>query len=98
MAQIFLVEDDERVAAFIKKALEENDYNVDMARDGAEAIKLFPAKVYDLIILDLMLPYLNGIEVCRHIRQKDKNIAILMLTAQSKINDKVNGLNAGAED
>lgn len=98
MAQIFLVEDDERVAAFIKKALEENNYSIDTARDGAEAIKLFPAKAYDLIILDLMLPYLNGIEVCRHIRQKDKNIAILMLTAQSNIDDKVNGLNAGADD
>ena len=98
MAQIFLVEDDERVAAFIKKALEENNYNVDLAKDGAEAIKLFPAKAYDLVVLDLMLPYLNGIEVCRHIRQKDKNIAILMLTAQSNIDDKVNGLNAGADD
>ncbi|MDO3641872.1 MAG: response regulator transcription factor [Mucilaginibacter sp.] len=98
MAQIFLVEDDERVASFIQKALAENNYAVDLARDGAEAVKMFPAKPYDLIILDLMLPNLSGIEVCRHIRQKDKQIAILMLTAQSNIDDKVNGLNAGADD
>ncbi|HVW95550.1 MAG TPA: response regulator transcription factor [Mucilaginibacter sp.] len=98
MANIFLVEDDDRVAGFITRALEENNYTVQVARDGAEAIKLFQIKLFDVIILDLMLPYLNGVEVCRHIRQKDKSIGILMLTAQSSIDDKVNGLNAGADD
>ncbi|MDB4924869.1 response regulator transcription factor [Mucilaginibacter sp.] len=98
MAQIFLVEDEERVAAFLKKALEENGHLVDIITDGAEAIKKFPHKLYDLIILDVMLPYLTGIEVCRHIRQKDKKIPILILTALNSVDDKVNGLNIGADD
>jgi two-component system copper resistance phosphate regulon response regulator CusR len=98
MARIFLVEDEERVAAFIKKALEENKHQVDLIRDGAEAIKLIATKTYDLIILDVSLPYVNGIEVCRHIRQKDKDMPILMLTALDSIDDKVKGLNTGADD
>lgn len=98
MPQILLIEDEQRVAAFIQKALEENNYQVDVCRDGAEAIKHFPHKPCDLIILDVLLPHLNGVEVCRYIRQKDKNIPILMLTALSSIDDKVKGLNTGADD
>ena len=96
--QILLIEDEQRVAAFIQKALEENSYQVDVSRDGAEAVKQFPNKPYDLVILDVLLPHLNGVEVCRYIRQKDKNIPILMLTALSSIDDKVKGLNTGADD
>ncbi len=96
--QILLIEDEQRVAAFIQKALEENNYQVDVSRDGAEAVKQFPNKPYDLIILDVLLPHLNGVEVCRYIRQRDKNIPILMLTALSSIDDKVKGLNTGADD
>jgi two-component system copper resistance phosphate regulon response regulator CusR len=98
MANIFLVEDEERVAAFIKKALEENNHAVYWCRDGAESIRLFANQQYDLIVLDVSLPYLNGMEVCRHIRQKDKEIPILMLTALDSIDDKVKGLNTGADD
>jgi len=98
MAHIFLVEDEERVAAFIKKALEENNHKTDLVRDGAEAIKLYAAKPYDLVILDITLPYLNGIEICRHIRKTDKETPILMLTALDSIDDKVKGLNTGADD
>ncbi len=98
MAHIFLVEDEERVAAFIKKALEENNHKVDLVRDGAEAIKQYAAKPYDLLILDITLPYLNGIEICRHIRKTDKETPILMLTALDSIDDKVKGLNTGADD
>jgi len=96
--QILLIEDEQRVAAFIQKALEENNYQVDVSRDGADAVKQFPNKPYDLIILDVLLPHLNGVEVCRFIRQRDKNIPILMLTALSSIDDKVKGLNTGADD
>jgi len=96
--QILLIEDEHRVAAFIQKALEENNYLVDVSRDGADAVKQFPNKQYDLIILDVLLPHLNGVEVCRYIRQRDKNIPILMLTALSSIDDKVKGLNTGADD
>ncbi|OCX52156.1 DNA-binding response regulator [Mucilaginibacter sp. PPCGB 2223] len=98
MAHILLIEDEQRVAAFIEKALEENNYQVDVSRDGAEAVKQFPARVYDLVILDVLLPHVNGVDVCRYIRQKDKNIPILMLTALSGIDDKVKGLNTGADD
>jgi two-component system copper resistance phosphate regulon response regulator CusR len=98
MAQIFLVEDEERVASFVKKALEENHHSVDIITDGASAVKKFAGTPYDLAILDIMLPYLSGIEVCRHIRQKNKNIPILMLTALDSVDDKVNGLNMGADD
>ena len=98
MAQILLIEDEHRVAAFIQKALEENNYQVDVCGDGAEGIKQFPAKPYDLLILDVLLPHVNGVEVCRFVRQKDKNIPILMLTALSSIDDKVKGLNTGADD
>ncbi|MEO6977746.1 MAG: response regulator transcription factor [Mucilaginibacter sp.] len=98
MAHIFLVEDEERVAAFIKKALEENNHKVDLVRDGAEAIKLYGTKPYDLLILDITLPFLNGIEICRHIRKTDKETPILMLTALDSIDDKVKGLNTGADD
>jgi two-component system copper resistance phosphate regulon response regulator CusR len=98
MAQIFLVEDEDRVAALLKKALEENGHSVDVITDGAEAVKKFSNKPYNLVILDIMLPYLTGIEVCRYIRQKDKNIAILMLTALNSVDDKVKGLTTGADD
>src|SRR5476651_2166290 len=96
--QILLIEDEQRVAAFIQKALEENNYQVDVSRDGADAVKQFPNKPYDLVILDVLLPHLNGVEVCRFIRQRDKNIPVLMLTALSSIDDKVKGLNTGADD
>jgi two-component system copper resistance phosphate regulon response regulator CusR len=98
MANIFLVEDEERVSALIKKALEESGHVIDMVADGAEAIRKFAIKPYDLIILDVMLPFLGGIEVCRHIRQKNKTVPILMLTALNSVDDKVNGLNTGADD
>src|ERR1700743_2635817 len=98
MAQIFLVEDEERVAVLIPKGLHENNHTATISRDGADAIKQFPNKPYDLIILDVNLPYLNGVEVCRHIRQKNKNIPILMLPALGSVDDKVTGLNTGADD
>jgi two-component system copper resistance phosphate regulon response regulator CusR len=98
MAQIFLVEDEERVAALVKKALEESNHLVEIIPDGAEAIRKFALKPYDLAILDIMLPYVSGIEVCRHIRQKNKTIPVLMLTARDSVDDKVTGLNTGADD
>ncbi|MGF7079542.1 response regulator transcription factor [Mucilaginibacter sp. UYCu711] len=98
MAQIFLVEDEERVAALVKKALEESNHSVEIIPDGAEAIRKFALKPYDLAILDIMLPYVSGIEVCRHIRQKNKTIPVLMLTALDSVDDKVAGLNTGADD
>ncbi len=95
---ILLVEDEAKVASFIKKGLEENQYSIELAKDGAAALKLVLNKDYGLIILDLMLPYVNGIEICKHIRLKNETVPILMLTALGTVEDKVKGLKAGADD
>ncbi len=95
---ILLVEDEAKVALFIKKGLEENQYSIELAKDGAAALKLVLNKDYGLIILDVMLPYVNGIEICKHIRLKNETVPILMLTALGTVEDKVKGLKAGADD
>jgi two-component system copper resistance phosphate regulon response regulator CusR len=98
MNRICLVEDEEKVAAFISKGLQEHDYEVTHAIDGFTAIDLLAGHSFDLIILDLMLPDINGIDLCRRIRRDNKQLPILMLTALDRVDDKVNGLQAGADD
>ncbi|MEX8546255.1 MAG: response regulator transcription factor [Mucilaginibacter sp.] len=98
MVSILLVEDDDRVASFIKKGLEENQYTVELAKDGAAALKFGLNKEYGLIILDIMLPYVNGVEICKQLRVKNEQVPILMLTALGTVDDKVKGLKAGADD
>jgi DNA-binding response OmpR family regulator len=96
--RILVLEDEQGVAGFIKKGLEEELYGVDVAVDGDEALSLVDAAKYDLIILDIMLPGINGIEVCRKIRQKGIQTPIMMLTARDSVGDKVLGLDSGADD
>lgn len=98
--KILIVEDEERLAKLIKKALEKEGFAADYVMDGeaAETRIEICQKDYDLVILDLMLPKRDGLEVCRNIRAKKINIPILVLTAKFDINDKVNTLNAGADD
>jgi two-component system, OmpR family, copper resistance phosphate regulon response regulator CusR len=98
MAQILLVEDEDKVSSFIKKGLNEHHYHVDVARDGVAGLTEVLQKSYDLIILDVMLPLINGIDLCRQIRQKQTQVPILMLSALGTIDDKVVGLQAGADD
>ena len=98
MNHICLIEDEQKVAAFICKGLEEHGYSVKTAGDGIGAQKLLQQEQFDLLILDVMLPDTNGIELCRHIRQTDSNTPILMLTALNQVHDKVSGLKAGADD
>ena len=98
MINICLVEDEQKVAAFICKGLEEHDYKVQTAGDGVTAKKLLQQEQFDLLILDVMLPGTNGIDLCREIRQKDTSMPILMLTALNQVQDKVAGLKAGADD
>jgi DNA-binding response OmpR family regulator len=95
---ILLVEDEQKVADFIKKGLKEQLYNVTVAYDGLTGEKLALENEYDLIIIDLVLPGINGLELCRHIRLYKTDIPILMLTALGTIKDKVMGLEAGADD
>lgn len=96
--KILLVEDEPKVAAFIKKGLEEQTYEVDQAYDGIFGIKLALQQEYDLIILDIILPHKNGLEVCREIRQHRLSVPILMLTALGSTDDKITGLDVGADD
>lgn len=96
--RVLLVEDEQRVAAFIKKGLEEEFYAVDVADDGEEGLFMATSQDYDLIILDLMLPGMDGIELCRRIRQGSVRTPVLMLTARDSVESKVTGLESGADD
>lgn len=93
-----MIEDEEKISSFTKKGLEENHYQVELAKDGATALKQVLNHPYDLIILDVMLPYVGGIEICRQIRLKNQQLPILMLTALGTVDDKVKGFKAGADD
>lgn len=95
---ILLVEDEESLAVALEYNLEEEGYKIDWAKDGKEAVNFFDNNEYDLIILDIMLPYLNGFEVAEHIRSKDAQIPILILTARGEDGDRVKGLEVGADD
>jgi heavy metal response regulator len=96
--RILLVEDEKNVAAFIKKGLVEEAYTVDVAEDGLGGLLMATTADFDLIILDVMLPGLNGIEVCKTLRGKGINKPILMLTAVDSVERKVEGLESGADD
>ncbi len=95
---LLLVEDDRWVANFIQKGLEGEQFGVDLATDGQCAIEKSASESYDLIILDVMLPVMDGFEVCRHLRQQGVQTPILMLTAKDDVNEKVRGLELGADD
>ncbi len=96
--KILVVEDEKKVASFIKKGLEEEYYTVDTAHNGKEGFELALSGDYDLLILDLMLPYKDGISITRDLRAQNIVTPILLLTAKDKIQDKVEGLDAGADD
>lgn len=95
---ILLVEDEKGVAAFIKKGLEEEGYLLDHTITGEEGLSLAEKKQYSLIILDVMLPGMRGTDVCRRLREMDIQSPVLMLTAKDSVNDKVAGLDSGADD
>ena len=96
--RILLVEDDEGISNFIVKGLEEAAYAVDLAEDGEDALYQISINEYDAIVLDVMIPSKDGIEVCREIREKGMDIPILMLTARDAVKDRIKGLDAGADD
>ncbi|HNV86631.1 MAG TPA: response regulator transcription factor [Candidatus Omnitrophota bacterium] len=96
--RILLVEDDPRVASFIRRGLREEHYAVDVASDGEQALFTAQTGEYDLIILDLLLPKKSGLEVLRTLRAEKVPIPVLILTAKDKPEDKVTGLDAGADD
>ncbi|KZL92226.1 response regulator transcription factor [Clostridium magnum] len=96
-SKILLVEDEENIARFIKLELNHEGYKTDIATDGLEGISKVKENNYNLVILDIMLPGINGIEVCRQVRQFS-SIPIIMLTAKDDIYDKISGLDSGADD
>lgn len=96
--KILIVEDEVKVASFLKKGLEQEYHSVDVANDGKRGLDFALSEDYDLIILDIMLPLLDGISVLREIRKQKIETPILMLTAKGTIEDKVAGLDSGADD
>jgi len=96
--RVLLVEDEKNVSAFIKQGLEEDFYTVDVAEDGIDGYGMATNQTYDLIILDLMLPGMDGKEICKKLRDMEIKTPILMLTALNTIPDKVEGLESGADD
>ncbi|MDD3417816.1 MAG: response regulator transcription factor [Lachnospiraceae bacterium] len=95
--KVLIVEDEKQIACFIKMELEHEGYMATIASDGREAIEKVKTITFDVILLDIMIPFLNGIEVCKRIREFS-NISIIMLTAKSDVSDKVIGLDSGAND
>ena len=96
--RILLVEDDARVASFIRKGLEEEQYRVDLAADGETALAQALNGEYDLLILDIMLPKRDGMSVLAELRRRNLDTPVLMLTAKDAVEDRVAGLNAGCDD
>lgn len=95
---ILIIEDEERVASLLRRGLEEQGYEVMIAYDGAMGKKLAFSQEFDLIITDVVLPKINGIDLCKEIRQTKPNTPIIMLTALGTTDDKVDGFDAGAND
>lgn len=96
--RILVVEDEHKIANSIKKGLEQESYAVDIAFTGTDGYDLASTEDYDLIILDLLLPGMDGIKFCKKLREKNIHTPILILTAKGQIVDKVEGLDAGADD
>ncbi|NBB21101.1 response regulator [Runella sp. CRIBMP] len=95
---LLLVEDETKVAAFIKKGLERQGFTVEIAEDGREGQRLFDERTFDLIILDVNLPFMDGVELAAYIRTKNAQIPLLMLTALDTTADKLAGFDAGVDD
>ncbi|MBP7876112.1 response regulator transcription factor [Candidatus Woesebacteria bacterium] len=96
--RILLVEDEHRIAQAIKKGLEQERYAVDVAFTGTDGLDLAMSEDYDVIILDRMLPGMDGLQICTELRQQDIHTPILLLTAKGQTSDRVEGLDAGADD
>lgn len=96
--KILIVEDEHKIADTLKLGLIENGYLVEVAYDGNIGLKLFSARPFNLVILDINLPGMNGYDLCKVIRKNDSSIPIIMLTALNALSDKVEGYDAGADD
>lgn len=98
MEKILVVEDDEKIARVIQLELEYANYKIDIAHTGKSALERLENENFDLILLDVMIPELNGLEVLRRVREQNQDVKIIMLTARDAVMDKVSGLDSGAND
>ena len=96
--KILLVEDEKKIADSLHKGLTENNFSVQLAYDGLQGKEMFEQNDFDLVILDINLPLMNGYELCKKIRNRKPNVPVVMLTALSAIEDKIEGFDAGADD
>jgi len=96
--RLLLVEDERKISAYVKRGLEEQGYAVDAVYTGQAALDWSEGTPYDLIVLDVLLPEMDGLSVCRELRRKGVRTPILMLTARDAVDDRVDGLDAGADD
>src|ERR1700738_2432417 len=96
--RLLLVEDDARIARFVAKGLREQAYAVDISATGDDALYQAAINSYDLVILDVMIPGKNGFEVCRELRKAGQRLPVLMLTARDAVEDRITGLDRGADD
>jgi len=96
--KVLIVEDDQKIARFLELELQHEGYETDTAADGREGLGKAGSCQYDVVLLDLMLPLLSGIEVCRRMRNAENHTPVIMLTAKDDVSDKVTGLDSGADD
>lgn len=96
--RILVAEDEHKLAAVVRRGLEEHGYAVDVAYDGDDALAMAEIEPYDVIVLDIMLPGMDGLTVCHRLRSERRNMPVLMLTARDTVDDRVAGLDAGADD
>jgi DNA-binding response OmpR family regulator len=96
--RLLVVEDERKLARLLQGLLQDENHTVDLAFDGEEALEFVRGGEYDLVILDVMLPGIDGLEVCRRLRDRRVRTPILMLTARNSVEDRVDGLDAGADD
>jgi two-component system OmpR family response regulator len=96
--RVLVAEDQTRMASLLKRGLEEEGYAVDVSGDGLEAVWMATENDYDVIVLDVMLPGIDGFEVCRRLRAEERWAPVLMLTARDQVEDRIRGLDAGSDD
>lgn len=96
--RVLVVEDEVRMAAMLKRGLEEEGYSIDLAADGTDGLWLGSENPYDAIVLDVNLPGIDGFEVCRALRERERWAPVIMLTARGEVHDRVHGLDVGADD
>lgn len=98
MATILIAEDDPSIRAALERALKQQKYQVVSAKDGAEALEMIVKHTPELILLDIMMPHMSGLAICKHLREQGDNTPILIITARHEVSERVEGLDAGADD